>query len=163
MKENNTYLEYLISDLEFFLFSKRQKIDEYIKDKQFITYKDSIFIFDYLVEGFDKTTNLFKHLKETKNPNLIRDVCILSSEMLSWIIFSFPSIEKNLEILMYDFKIGKKHIIDHLGENLILLDELIDKPDKLKFFYPDIIDSMQDLNMSFGYVQKLIKESQKEH
>ncbi len=163
MKENNTYLEYLISDLEFFLVLKRKKVDEYINNKDFIDYKDSIFIFDHLVEGFNKTTNLLKHLNETKNSNLIRDVCILSSEMLSWIIFSFPSIEKNLEVFVYDFKIGKKHIIDHIGENLIILDELIEKPEKLSFFYNDILNSMQELNMSFGYIQKLIKSSQEEN
>ncbi len=163
MKESNAYLEYLISDLEFFLFSKRKKIDEYIKSREFIDFKDSVYIFSHLAEGFDKATNLLKHLKETKNPNLIRDVCILSSEMLSWIIFSFPSIERNLEIVIYDFKIGKKHIIDHIGDNLVILDEIIEKPEKITFLYSDILSSMQDLNMSFGYMQKLIKGSQKEH
>lgn len=163
MKENNPYLEYLISDLEFFILNRRKKVDEYLKDKEVLDYKDSVYVFKFIVEGFSKTTNLLEHLKETKNSNLIRDVCILSSEVLSWTLFAIPSLEKNLEILTFGFKIGNKHMIDIIGENLIILDELIEKPEKLSFFYPDILSSIQDINMSFGYMQKMIDSSTKEN
>ncbi len=163
MEENNVYLNYLIGDLESFVFSKRREIDEFISEKDNLNYTDSIYIFNNLAKGLDKTTNLIKHLKETKNPNTIRDICILSSEIISWIIFTLPSLERGLEIFSYNFRVREKHIIDILGENLIILDEIIEKPEKLNFFYGDILLSIQTVNMGFGHIKKILEKGKLEN
>jgi len=142
MKEDNVYLNYLIGDLESFVFSKRKEIDRIINEKEILDYTDSIYIFNNLAEGLSKTTNLIKHLKETQNPSVIRDICILSSEIISWIIFTLPSF---------------------LGENLIILDEIIEKPEKLNFLYGDILLSIQSVNMGFGYIQRIIEKGKIEN
>ncbi len=163
MKEDNVYLNYLIGDLESFVFSKRKEIDRIINEKEILNYTDSIYIFNNLAEGLNKTTNLIKHLKETQNPSIIRDICILSSEIISWIIFTLPSLERGLELFSQGFHIKEKHIIDILGENLIILDEIIEKPEKLNFFYGDILLSIQNVNMGFGYIQKIIEKGEIEN
>ncbi len=161
MDEENIYLNYLISDLENYVFLHRKKANNLLSDN--LTKEGSLYILEKINETLVKTENLVKILQDVKDINLKRHICIISSESLSWVLFTLPNIEQKLPLFSENMRINKVHIMDMLGEYILLLEEVIEQPKISLNQYQNLSKKINDISMALGYIYNISKKGGEEN
>jgi hypothetical protein len=162
MDEENIYLNYLISDLENYVFLNRKKANNLLSADNF-SKEDSLFILEKINNTLVKIENLLKILKDVKDTNLKRHICIISSESLSWVLFTLPNIEQQLPLFSENMRINGLHIMDMLGEFILLLEEIIEQPKISPILYQMVIKKINNISMSLGYIYTISKKGEVEN
>ncbi len=162
MDEENIYLNYLISDLENYVFLHRKKANSIISKGDF-SQEDSLYILEKITETLVKTENLLRILNEIRDNNLKKHICIISSESLSWILFTLPNIEQQLPLFSENMRINGTHIMDILGDFILLLEEIIEQPKISQSSYFSLMRKISDISMALGYIYSLSKKGGKEN
>ncbi len=162
MDEENIYLNYLISDLENYVFLHRKKANNLLSAENF-SKEDSLYILEKINKTLIKTENLLKILKDVNDVNLKRHICLISSESLSWILFTLPNIEQQLPLFSENMKINGIHIMDMLGEFILLLEEIIEQPKMSLNSYHILSKNINDISMTLGHLYNVSKRSETEN
>ncbi|WP_457640961.1 hypothetical protein [Persephonella sp.] len=158
MSKNSLYVEYLLGDLESFIISQKAEVNSIISKKRELTLNDSAFIFDRFSKSLKKTTNLIKHVNEVEDAHLLRNISIITSETLAWILFTLPMVETNIPIFMEDLFVQNRHIIDAIGELLVEFEEMIEKPDRIRALDKELLDQINNISMTIGSISEMIKK-----
>ena len=154
MKESNAYIHFLIGDLESFIFSSRSEINSYIQRNELIPYDKSLDLLNKFAEGLYKTYQLIDMLDEIDDIDTLRNIFIVSSESLAWVLFTLPSINEKLSLFLEDYS-----LFDKIGENLLQIEMFIENPSYPKFFFSDIKDNIHNISMTLGHMSSMMKKS----
>jgi len=159
MKDSNMFVSFLIGDLEYFIVSNRNEINTYIQKNESIPYEKSLAILNKFAETLYKTSELINYIEEIKDKNLLRDMFIISSESLAWILFTLPSLNEKLPIFPEELNINGRSIYDAIGNNLLQIETLIDNPDITPFVAKNLKENIQDISMAIGHIVKMMDKS----
>jgi hypothetical protein len=162
MDEENIYLNYLISDLENYVFLHRKKANNLLSGES-LGKEDSLYILEKINKTLVKVENLLKILKDVHDVHLKRHICIISSESLSWKLFTLPNIEQQLPLFSENMRIKGTHIMDMLGEYILLLEEIIEQPKIPLYQYQILSKKINDISMALGYIYNMSKRSEEEN
>ncbi len=157
MSQVNPYIGFLIGDLEYFLISNRNEINPYVEKNRDIPYEKSLEILDKFNETLKKATNLMRLTEEINDEAVLRDIFILTSESLAWILFTLPTISDNLPIFVEELNIGGESIFDLLGQHLLQLEMYIDKPSLSKATGRNVYQGISDIHSTLDAIVKQIK------
>ncbi|RMA96118.1 hypothetical protein [Hydrogenothermus marinus] len=163
MKKSEIYIDFLIGDLEYFLFSNKTKINSYVLENHIPTYKESLEILDKFSTGLKKTSQLIKYLDEIEDTERLRNIFILSSESLAWILFTFPSVAEKIPVFLEEFDIKGENILDMIGQNLIQIEMFIDNPKSSKYISKDLKENINNISMTIGHITQMIKKGSLEN
>ena len=163
MRESNIYVDFLIGDLEAYIYRQKKEINNLLKENVDLSVEQSILIFEKLAQSLKKTSDLIRFLNQVEDVETLRNVCIVSTESLAWVLFTLPTLEMNLPLFVENLKIKDSHIMDIIGENLISLEEMIENPKKLKFMHKEIFEGVKEASLSLGYINKIIQKGAIEH
>ncbi|HIE59686.1 MAG TPA: hypothetical protein EYH43_04590 [Persephonella sp.] len=153
------FVSFLIGDLEYFILSNRNEINTYIQKNESIPYEKSLLILNKFAETLEKTSQLINYIEEIKDKNILRDMFIISSESLAWILFTLPSISEKLPIFPEELNINGQSIYDVIGNNLIQIEMLIDNPDISPFVAKNLKENIHEISMAIGHIVKMMDKS----
>ncbi len=153
------YVSFLIGDLEYFIVSNRNEINTYIQRNESIPYEKSLSILNKFAETLSKTSQLINHIEDIKDKNLLRDMFIVSSESLAWILFTLPAVNDKLPIFPEELNINGQSIYDVIGNNLIQIEMLIDNPEVSPFVAKNLKENIQEISMALGHIVKMMDKS----
>jgi hypothetical protein len=88
----------------------------------------------------------------------LRTISIISSEIIAWILFTFPAVEDFITVFTENLIIEEKHVLDSLGDILIELDEYIENPAKMKEKDIYLLKAVNDISMGFYYLSKMVEK-----
>ncbi|RUM47652.1 MAG: hypothetical protein DSY47_06645 [Hydrogenothermus sp.] len=159
MRDSNVFVSFLIGDLEYFIVNNRNEINNYIQKNQSIPYEKSLSILNKFAETLSKTSQLINYIEEINDKNLLRDMFIVSSESLAWILFTLPSLNEKLPIFPEELNINGQSIYDVIGNNLIQIEMLIDNPDISPFVAKNLKENIQEISMAIGHIVKMMDKS----
>jgi len=163
MKKNETYIDFLIGDLEYFILSNRAEINNYILRNEVPSYQKSLDILDKFSKGLKKTSQLITYLDEVEDIERLRNIFIVSSESLAWILFTFPSITEKMPIFIEEFDIKGENLLDLIGKNLLQIEMFIDNPKSSKYISKDLKKEINDIAMTIGHITEMIKKGSLEN
>jgi len=163
MAQVNPYISFLIGDLEYFLISNRNEINHYVEKNRDIPYEKSLDILDKFNETLKKATNLMRLTEEVQDELVLRDIFILTSESLAWILFTLPTISDNLPIFVEELSINGESIYDLLGHYLLQLEMYIDKPSLSKETGKTVHQGIADIHSTIDAIVKQIKRGSVEN
>ncbi len=153
----NFYIEFLLGDLENFILSQKDEIGKIVKEENLSIEKTAL-VLDRFSKSLKKAVNIMDFIDEIENIDTLRNISILASETVAWILFTLPSVEKNLPYFSDDIGINKRHIIDYITDLLLEFEGFIEEPVKLKFLGSDMKKSMKNLSMTIDYMSKIAKK-----
>ncbi len=157
MKEE--LLDYMIYEVESFIYFKQKKVDSLIKEKDVLSPQDSIFIFRNFSESLRKISNILYKIFEIDNKKKIDEICDISLSTLGWIIFTLPSLEIYTSLFPENFKIHNRDIVDFLAQNMLEIENLKDNLSTLKSYSLDIADNLKEASMFFGYLTQISEKN----
>jgi hypothetical protein len=152
------YVDFLIGDLEYFIFTNREKMNKLLETNEPPSYEKSIEILDKFVTGLFKTYQLMNHLDEIEDYERIRNIFIVSSESLAWILFTLPSISEQIPIFKEELSIRGENILDVIGKNLIQIEMFIDNPKSSKDLNYEIKKEINEIYMSISSIANRLKK-----
>ncbi len=152
------YVDFLIGDLEYFIFTNREKMNKLLESNRPPSYENSIEILEKFATGLAKTNQLINHLEEIEDYERIRNIFIVSSESLAWILFTLPSVAEQIPIFTEELNIKGQHILDLIGNNLLQIEMFIDNPKSSKDLNAEIKTGINEIAMALGYITKMIKK-----
>ncbi len=163
MKKSEMYVDFLIGDLEYFIFSNREKMNKLLESNSPPSYESSIEILEKFATGLAKTNQLINHLEEIEDNERIRNIFIVSSESLAWILFTLPSIAEQIPIFTEELNIEGQHLLDLIGNNLLQIEMFIDNPKSSRYLNADIKKGINDIAMTIGHITKMLKKGSLEN
>ncbi len=158
MNSTNMYVEFLLGDLESFIISQKNEIDSIVSNKEAVSLEDTAVILEKFSKSLRKTENIIDFVEEVDSIDTLRNISILASETVAWILFTLPTVEKNLPYFAEDFTIYNKHIVDYLADTLLEFESFIEDPMKLKFVGVDIQKNIKNISMTINHLSKVLKK-----
>jgi hypothetical protein len=156
--EGSIYIELLLGDLESYIHSQKNKVNSIVSKKENVSLEDTAIILDRFSKSLKKTVNIMDFLEEVENIDTLRSISILASETIAWILFTLPSVEKNLPYFADEITIYDKHIVDYLADVLLEFEGFIEDPMKLKFIGADLQKSIKNISMTINYMSDILKK-----
>ncbi len=156
--EGNFYVELLLGDLESYIISQKSEINNIVSKNENVSVEEAAFILDKFSNSLKKTVNIMDFIDEVSNVETLRNISILASETIAWILFTLPSVEKNLPYFSDEITIYDKNIIDYLADVLLEFEGFIEDPTKLKFIGSDLQRSMKNISMTINYMSEILKK-----
>ncbi|NPA54116.1 MAG: hypothetical protein GXO21_05545 [Aquificae bacterium] len=156
--EGNFYVELLLGDLENYILSQKSEINNIVSKKQNVSVEETALILDKFSKSLKKTVNIMDFIEEIDNIDTLRSISILASETIAWILFTLPSVEKNLPYFSDDITIYNKHIVDYLADILLEFEGFIENPMKLKFIGKDLQENIKDISTIINYMSNILKK-----
>ena len=163
MKKSEMYVDFLIGDLEYFIFTNREKMNKLLESNKPPSYENSVEILEKFATGLSKTNQLINHLEEIEDYERIRNVFIVSSESLAWILFTLPSIMEQIPIFAEEINIKGQHLLDLIGNSLLQIEMFIDNPKSSKDLNIEIKKGINDIAMTLGYITNMLKKGSLEN
>ncbi len=155
--ENNFYIELLLGDLESFIITEKKRIDRIVSKNDDISIEDTVFVLDKLSKSLKKTENILDLVDEVDSSVTLKGISILASETIAWILFTLPSVEKNLPYFD-DVYIYNKNIIDYLADILLEFESFIENPSKMKFLSKDLRTDIKNISMTINHYSDILKK-----
>ncbi len=156
--EGSIYIELLLGDLESYIHSQKNKVNSIVSKKEDVSLEDTAIILDRFSKSLKKTVNIMDFLEEVESIDTLRSISILASETIAWILFTLPSVEKNLPYFADEITIYDKHIVDYLADVLLEFEGFIEDPMKLKFVGTDLQKSIKNISMTINYMSDILKK-----
>ncbi len=152
------YVDLLIGDLESFIISEKKKVSDILSKNEDISLEDTVFVLDRLSKSLKKTVNILDFVNQVDNITTLRGISILASEAIAWILFTLPSIEKNLPYFESDFKIYNRSVVDYLADILLELESFIEEPSRIKFIGEDLQKNINYVSMTMSHTSNILKK-----
>ena len=160
---NNMYIDFLLGDLEYFLIKNRDEVNKYIQGQTTLSYENSLKILERFNIGLSKANQLMKFVDTTEDYDQVKNIFILSSESLAWVLFTLPSISEQIPIFTEELNIKGQHLLDVIGNSLLHIEMLIDNPLSFKHLTSEIKEEINNISMAIGHITNMIKKGNVEN
>lgn len=159
--DKDMYVYILINSLDAFLNTRKKYVEKILEDNPSI--KDSIIVLDSFKQGLDKTKHILDYIEknfseEEIEEELVRTVLILSSETLTWLLFNLPNLYEKFPFFSEEFQINRMDILDVIGNNLLEIENLMEKPKEIIFIIKNLKQNVITISMTIGFMKLSIEK-----